>query len=329
MPKVLLDTPIHPQALELLEREVTILSMYEAPLAELRQALPAVDGVVVSTRFPIKEREIALASRLQVIGRPGAGVDSVDVDAASDAGIPVVYTPLGPTESVAEHVLCFMLMLAKNVINADAAIRRGDFQFRRRVTGTEIMGKTLGIVGAGRIGSRVAAICQVAFDMRVLIFDPYITPEQANVCGGSLCSTLEEVMAEADFVSIHVPLTQDTRKLVGQREIGLMKPSAFLINTSRGPVMDESALIRALREKRIAGAALDVFEREPPDPDSPLFTMDNVTLTPHMSSFTDEGRYRMGVVVAQQVLDVLSGKRPQFLANPDVWERRRKITDSE
>jgi len=324
MTSVLLDTPIHPRALELLQREVTVLSMYQSPLTELRQALPGVDAVIVSTRFPIREHEIKLAADLRVIGRPGAGVDSVDIDAASEAGIPVVYTPEGPTESVAEHALCFMLMLAKDMIKADAAIRQGDFQFRKRVTGTEIMGKTLGIVGAGRIGSRVAAICRVSFNMRVLVFDPYITPEQADACGGTLCSTLDQVMVEADFLSIHTPLTPETRGLVGRREIALMKPTAFLINTSRGPVVDEQALIKALQEKRIAGAALDVFEKEPPEPDSPLFAMNNTVLTPHMSSFTDEGRYRMGATVVEQVLDVLKGKQPQFLANPDVWDHRRK-----
>jgi len=329
MKSVLLDNPIHPQALELLEREVTVLPLYEASLPELRQALAGVNATIVSTRFPITEYEIELGSRLEVIGRPGAGVDSVDIYAASAAGIPVVYTPDAPTESVAEHTLCFMLMLAKRMLQADAAVRQGDFPFRTRVTGTEIMGKALGIIGGGHIGSRVARICRLAFNMQILLYDPYITPEQAVTYGAKLCSTLDEVMREADFVSIHTPLTPETHKLIGRRELTLMKPTAFLINTSRGPVVDEQALIEALREKRIAGAALDVFEKEPPDPDSPLLSMDNVILTPHMASFTDEGRYRMGITVVQQVLDVLHGRRPQFLANPEVWERRRTISDRE
>jgi D-3-phosphoglycerate dehydrogenase len=324
---VLLDNPIHPQAFALLEREVTVLPMYKASLPQLAQALAKANATIVSTRFPITEQEIRLGSRLEVIGRPGAGVDSVDIRAASEAGIPVVYTPAGPTESVAEHTLCFMLMLAKQMLKADAAVRQGDFPFRTRVKGSEIMGKTLGIIGGGHIGSRVAKICSSAFDMRVLLYDPYITPEQAQVCGGNLCAALDQIMTESDFVSIHTPLTSETHKLIGRHELAMMKRTAFLINTSRGPVVDEQALIAALREKRIAGAALDVFEQEPPDSDSPLFTLDNVALTPHMASFTDEGRYRMGVVVVQQVLDVLQGKRPQFLANPDVWERRRTVSD--
>jgi D-3-phosphoglycerate dehydrogenase len=326
MKSVLLDSPIHPDALALLKREANPLPLYEASVTELHQVLPDAHAAIVSTRFPIRAREIELGCRLEVIGRPGAGVDSVDIAAAASAGIPVVYTPEGPTESVSEHVLCFMLMLAKQMRRADQAIRQGDFAFRTRVTGTEILGKTLGIIGGGHIGSRVARICSSAFEMRVLLYDPYLAPAQATACGGELCSTLEQLLRDADFVSVHTPLNPETRRLVGKREIEWMKPTAFVINTSRGPVVDESALIEALREGRIAGAGLDVFEMEPPDSDSPLLGMDNVVLTPHLASFTDEGRYRMGVTVVEQVLQVFRGLRPEFLANPDVWERRRIIS---
>ena len=327
MKNVLLDSPIHVEALAMLEREVTAVQMYGAALPDLRQALGSANGIIVSTRFPITAAEIQLGSRLEVIGRPGAGVDSVDVRAASAAGIPVVYTPEGPTESVVEHTLGFMVVLAKQMLQADAAVRRGDFGFRRRVTGTELWGKTLGIIGGGHIGSRVAEVCSRAFKMTVLIYDPYLAEDQARACGGHLCGSLDQVVGDSDFVSIHTPLTPDTRGLIGRRELALMKPTAFLINTSRGPVVDEQALIEALSERRIAGAGLDVFEKEPPAADCPLFALDNVTLTPHMASFTDEGRYRMGVTVVQQVLDVLGGSRPQYLANPEVWERRRILSD--
>jgi D-3-phosphoglycerate dehydrogenase len=327
MKRVLLDSPIHPQALAVLEKDAAPLLKFEASLAELRQVLPQVHAAIVSTRFPITAGEVQSAERLEVIGRPGAGVDSVDVEAATEAGIPVVYTPDGPTESVAEHALCFMLMLSKQMLHADAAVRDGDFQFRTRVHGRELYGKTLGIIGGGHIGSRVAAICRSAFEMKVLIYDPYIGADQARECGGELCSEIDELMASSDVVSIHTPLTADTRGLVGAKQLNAMKPSAFLVNTSRGPVVDEPALIEALREGRIAGAALDVFEQEPPDSDCELLTMPNVALSPHMASFTDEGRYRMGMGVVQQVLEVLQGERPRFLANPAVWEHRRTISD--
>jgi phosphoglycerate dehydrogenase-like enzyme len=220
-----------------------------------------------------------------------------------------------------------MLMLAKQMRLADAAIRSGDFQFRIRVQGSEIMGKTLGIIGGGHIGSSVARTCSGSFEMRVLLYDPYLSTAQAAACGGDLCLSLDQVMRESDFVSVHTPLTPETRGLIGEREIGLMKPTAFLINTSRGPVVDEAALTRALQEDRIAGAALDVFEQEPPADDCPLFSLHNVVLTPHMASFTDEGRSRMGITVVEEVLQVLKGEKPRFLVTPDVWERRRIIRD--
>jgi D-3-phosphoglycerate dehydrogenase len=327
MKTVLLDSPIHAQALARLQSATEVLQLYKASQAELRSALASANGAIVSTRFPIGRRELESAPRLEVVGRPGAGVDSVAVWAATEMGIPVVYTPEGPTESVAEHALGFMLMLAKQMRNADAAVRDGDFAFRTRVQGTELLGKTLGVVGGGRIGSRLASLCSTAFEMRVLLYDPYLTPAQAMACGGDLCPTLERVLRESDFVSIHTPLTPETRGVIGATELQWMKPTAFLVNTSRGPVVDEAALTEALREGHIAGAGLDVFEREPPYPDSPLLAMDNVVLSPHMASFTDEGRYRMGVTVVQQVLEVFRGERPRFLANPDVWEQRRIISD--
>jgi D-3-phosphoglycerate dehydrogenase len=327
MKRVLLDNPIHAEALAVLEKQAKPVLMYKASLPELRQTLPQAHAAIVSTRFPITAQEVALGERLQVIGRPGAGVDSVDVDAATRAGIPVVYTPDGPTESVAEHAVCFMLMLSKQMLSADAAVRSGDFQFRTRAKGTELFGKTLGIIGGGHIGSRVANICRSAFGMKVLVYDPYISAEQARECGGELCTTLGDLMTNSDFVSIHTPLTPHTRGLVGARELALMKPTAFLINTSRGPVVDELALINALQGGRIAGAGLDVFEQEPPDPALALLGMGSVVLTPHMASFTDEGRYRMGMGVVEQVLEVLRGERPRFLANPEVWDHRRTISD--
>jgi len=326
---VLLDSTIHPDALAILQREVTVLPMYDAPLQELRQALSGASAAILSTRFRISQHEIDTAACLEVIGRPGAGVDSVDVEAASQAGIPVVYTPEAPTESVAEHVLCLMLMLAKKMYVAVAALRDGDFGIRSRIVGTESTGKALGIVGLGHIGSRVAQMCRQGLDMRVLAYDPYVSEEQAASMKVTLVHDLLELMSKADFVSIHTPLIPNTRSLIGEAEIAVMKPSAYLINTSRGAVVDEKALIRALQEGRIAGAGLDVFDPEPPEPDNPLLSMDNVVATPHLSSFTDEGRARMGIGVAQQVLQVLRGERPRFLADPAVWERRRTMSIQE
>ena len=326
MKTVLLDNTIHPDALSILQREVTVLPMYDAPLPALRQALSNANAAILSSRFQISQHEIDLATFLEVIGRPGAGVDSVNVEAASIAGIPVVHTPEAPTESVAEHVLCLMLMLAKKMNIAVAALRDGDFGIRSRLVGSETSGKTLGIVGFGHIGSRVAQMSNLGLNMGVLAYDPYVSEEHATSMGATLYPDLLEMMSQADFVSIHTPLIPQTRGLIGEREIAAMKPTAYLINTSRGPVVDEKALIRALQEGRIAGAGLDVFDPEPPKPDNPLLLMDNVVASPHFSAFTDEGRARMGLGVVRQVLQVLRGERPQHLADPSVWEHRRTLS---
>ncbi|MCL5075692.1 MAG: hydroxyacid dehydrogenase [Chloroflexi bacterium] len=323
MKKVLLDKPIHPQAMALLRQEVEPLEMYQASLDELRALLPHVHGVIVSVGFPIRAHEIKLGQRLEVIGRPGAGTDSVDVEAATCAGIPVVYTPDAPTESVAEHTLCMMLMLAKRMRVVENALRAGHFEIRTQVVGSELRGKTVGVVGFGHIGRRVAEICQRALDSPILVYDPYVDPEQVCQQGMEPVAGILELMSRSDVVTIHTPLNEDTCGLVGRPQLAAMKPSGFLINTSRGPVVDEAALIEALRHGQIAGAGLDVFEKEPPHPDNPLFQMENVVVTPHVSSFTAEGRARMGITVVQEVLKVFRGECPTFLINPEVWPQRR------
>jgi len=323
---VLLDNVIHPKALHLLKQHATVVEMYGSSVDGLRRELAKASAAIVSAQFPIRRHEIGLAQRIEVIGRPGAGVDSVDVASATEAGIPIVFTPTGPTKSVAEHVVCLMLMLAKQIQTAVGALREGDFAVRSRLVGIELEGKTLGIVGIGNIGSRVAEICRLGLGMRILAYDPYVAESQITAVGLSPCTSLLELMSESDFVSVHTPLVPETRGLIGEPEIGAMKPTAYVINTSRGPVVDEAALIRALREGRIAGAGLDVYDPEPPRPDNPLLFMSNVVATPHMSSFTDEGRARMGIGVVSQVLQVLRGERPPHLANPTVWERRRVFT---
>ena len=328
MKKVLLDKPIHPQALQLLQQEAQPVQAYEADRSELCALLPEMSGVIVSVEFPIRAPEIALAPKLEVIGRPGAGTDSVDAKAASEAGVAVVYTPDAPTESVAEHVLVMMLMLAKRMRLAENAVRAGNFRIRSRLVGVELRGKTLGIVGIGHIGRRVAEMCQRALEMPVLVYDPFVAPELVRQWGMEPVANLMDLLVRADVVSVHTPLTPETRGLIGAAEIAAMKRTAFLINTSRGPVVDEAALTRALQTSQIAGAGLDVFEKEPPDPDNALFTLDNVVVTPHLSSFTDEGRARMGVTVVQEVLKVLRGERPTFIVNPEVWPRRRAFAPS-
>jgi len=283
-----------------------------------------VDGVICSAALKMTAERIGISDSLKVIGRPGAGYDSVDVDAATKKGIPLVYTPDGPTESVAEHVILLMLMCAKKVNSVQDVFKsKGDFGVRTRVTGMELEGKTLGLAGFGRIGRRAGSIASAGIGMNVLVFDPFITSNDLPE-GYKLTRDLGELAADSDFISLHMPFNEETRGIFGREMFAKMKPEGVLINTARGGVVDEEAMIDALKDDRIGGAGLDVYGKEPPDPDNPLLKFENVVATPHLSSFTDDGKRKMGVMVVQGVLDVLNGKEPECMVNRDIWNRRRK-----
>jgi phosphoglycerate dehydrogenase-like enzyme len=270
--------------------------------------------------------ELDQAVALEVIGRHGVGLDNVDVAAASQRGIPVTYTPYGPTESTAEHALLLILATARRLSQLDRAVRSGAFAIRNdpAAMGRELDGLTLGVVGFGRIGRRLAAMCRKALHMDVYVYDPYVAPEAVAAEGGTWVGELRELARQVDVLSIHTPLTPETRGLVGSDVLRAIKPGAILVNTSRGPVVDEAALVQALQAGRLTGAGLDVYALQPPAPDNALLAMDQVVLTPHVGSFTQEGRRRMGLTVVEDVLRALRGERPQFLANPHVWPRRRR-----
>ncbi len=325
MPKVLIDRPLQAEALALLSKEAEVVSIFDDDREKLDKALAEVDGVICSAALKMREREIALGANLKVVGRPGVGYDSVDVDSCTRHGIPLVYTPDGPTESVAEHVVGMMIMAAKQIPVVQKALKeKGDFGIRTRVTGMEVQGKTLGLVGFGRIGRRVGEIAAKGLGMHIVVFDPYLPKVPDTGYPISLAESLIALAKASDFISLHIPYTPETDKLFGAEEFAAMKPTAYLINTSRGAVVDEKALVEALKEGRLAGAGLDVFEKEPPDKDNPLFAMDNVIATPHLSSFTEDGKRKMGVAVVEGVLDVLAGRKPRFLVNGEVWEKRRR-----
>ena len=319
MKTVLVNKPIHTVALERLREEVAVLTPYSASYAELLDMLPNVHGIILCAGLNVGAAEMDQAEQLEVIGRHGAGVDIVDVEAATQRGIPVTFTPYGPTESTAEHALMLMLAVARRLPQLDRAVRNDDFHIRDRIMGQELAGKTLGVVGFGRIGNRLAEICREALHMPVYFYDPYVDPETAEACGAGCVQDLVELAGMADILSIHSPLNDKTRHLISREVIQAMKPGAILVNTSRGPVVDETALIEALQSGHLGGAGLDVYDPEPPAPDNPLFQMDQVALTPHLASFTDEGRQRMGLTAAEDVLRILRGEKPLHLANPEVW----------
>jgi len=325
MNKILIDRPLHKDAFKLLSENAEVIEIYDDNREKIVQALETVDGVICSAALRMGKQEISIGRNLKVIGRPGVGYDSVDIEAATAAGIPVVYTPDGPTESVAEHVIAMMLILAKKINIVEKSLRnKGDFGIRTRVTGIELQGKTLGLIGAGRIGKRTAEIAASGLGMNILIYDPYAKIDNTtNSWNFTQVNDVRTLLEKADVVSIHIPFTEKTKNFMGEEEFNTMKKTAFFINTARGGVVDEAALIKALNEGVIAGAGLDVYEKEPTDPDNPLFFMDNTVVTPHLSSFTDDGKRKMGVTVVKGTLDVLSGNHPEFIVNSEVWEKRR------
>jgi len=255
---------------------------------------------------------------LLIVSSNGAGYDTIDVNACSERGILVVNQSGGNSEAVAEHVLGMMLCLAKRVGESDQALRAGRLTRRLDFIGSEILGKTIGIVGLGNIGRRLAELCGGPFRMRVLAYDPYLDAAEMRARGAEKVE-LDELLKSADFVSINCPLTDETRGMIGAREYALMRPHTYFVTTARGFIHDEEALARALRDKKIAGAGLDVWDKEPPPADHPLMQFDNVLATAHTAGVTREARINMGRIAAEQVLDALDGKPVKRIVNPRVW----------
>jgi D-3-phosphoglycerate dehydrogenase len=255
---------------------------------------------------------------LLLVSTNGAGYDTVDLKACTERGILVVNQAGGNAESVAEHVLGMMLMLVKKVGECDRALRSGALKSRAAFTGHEAFGKTIGIVGLGSVGRRVAELSGGLFRMRVLAYDPYLSAQDARARGAEKVE-LDDLLRRADVVSINCPLTDETRKMIGAREYALMKPSGYFVTTARGFIHDEAALEAALRDNKIAGAGLDVWEQEPPPADHPLMKFDNVIVSAHTAGVTKEARIRMGQFAAEQMLDALDGKPVKRILNPRVW----------
>ncbi len=261
---------------------------------------------------------LARTPNLLAISSNGAGYDTVDVPACTAAGVAVVNQTGGNKEGVAEHVLAMLLTLSKRIVEADRFMRREPGIRRVAYMGHDVVGRTLGIVGIGNIGSRVAELCRGLFRMRVLAYDPYLSAGEIAARGAEK-TELDQLLRDSDYVSINCPRTAETSGMIGAREFALMKPGAYFITTARGGIHDETALAEALAAGRIAGAGLDVWEKEPPDPTHPLLQFDNVVVSPHIAGVTHESRHNMGRFAAEQMLDILDGKRPKRLINPDVW----------
>jgi len=302
--RVLVTDPIASDGLDLLHEQVSVVVRTGLDEDELVQEIGGYDALIVRSGTQVTARVILAAQRLQVIGRAGVGVDNIDVDAATERGILVVNAPDGNSIAAAEHTIGVMMALARHIPQADASLRDHKWT-RKQFIGVEVTGKTLGVIGMGRIGLEVARRGR-GLAMRVLAYDPYVSSAHAERLGVELCD-LDDLLAQADFVTLHVPLTSSTRNLIGPRELSLVKPTARLINCARGGIVDECALDEALCEGRLAGAALDVFVDEPPF-DCPLLDNPKVVVTPHLGASTQEAQVAVAVDVARQVLDVLSGR---------------------
>jgi D-3-phosphoglycerate dehydrogenase len=279
----------------------------------LRARIHEFRALIVRNQTQAPRELVAAGTRLEIIGRAGVGLDNVDLEAASDHGVVVAFAPEQTTNSVAELAIGMIIALARMIPAADRDTRLGHWN-RQRFTGIEILGKTLGVVGLGRIGFSTAAKAR-ALGMDIIAYDPFVDSDSLNVMQlrARLCE-LDELLSQSDFVTCHLPLTKETKNLFSYERFCQMKPGAYFINTARGSVVDEAGLISALREQRIAGAALDVRDREPPEA-SPLIEMDNVILMPHVAAFTREAQTRVVATVCRDVTAVLTGKPARNFAN--------------
>jgi D-3-phosphoglycerate dehydrogenase / 2-oxoglutarate reductase len=272
----------------------------------------------IAGRFHVNRALLGRMPNVLIVSTNGAGYDTVNVKDCTDAGVLVVNQTGGNAEAVAQHVLGMLLCLAKRITETDRALRSGTLTDRNHYPGRETQGRTIGIVGLGNVGRRIAQLCGGLLGMRVLACDPYLTAEQV-AARGAVKVGLDELLRAADFVSVNCPLTEETRGMIGAREFALMQPHAYFITTARGFIHDERALAAALHDNRIAGAGLDVWDREPPAPDHPLLAFDNVLASPHTAGLTPEARRTMGRIAAEQLLACLDGKRPSRPVNPEVW----------
>ena len=301
--KVLVAEPLSDEGLELLRAEHDVDYRTGLTREQFLAGLAECDAVVVRSQMKVDEEAIRIGSRLRVIGRAGVGLDNIDVDAARAAGITVVNAPDSTTTAVAELTIGLMFALARRIAVGDASLRRGEWR-RSELVGMELAGRTLGILGLGRIGLAVAERAN-ALGMTCLGNDPYVSEEVARARAIRVVA-MDELLAQADVVTLHVPLTGATRGLLAFEQLQRMKHGALLVNVARGGVVDEAALAQALRDGRLGGAAIDVFENEPPT-GSPLLEAPNTVLTPHLGASTAEAQARVSEEVAQRVLEALAG----------------------
>ncbi|MDP2920208.1 MAG: phosphoglycerate dehydrogenase [Dehalococcoidia bacterium] len=278
---------------------------------ELIKIIGDYEALIVRSQTQVTDKVIEAGKKLMVIGRAGVGIDNINVDAATQRGIVVVNAPTGNTISAAEHTIAMMLALARHIPQANASLKSGKWD-RNKFMGIEVRGKTLGVIGLGNIGSEVVRRAR-GLDMRVIGFDPFVSAERASQLNVSLV-TFEQLIKESDFITVHIPLNAQTRGLISEKEFAMMKPTARIINCARGGIIDEELLARMVTEKRIAGAAIDVFTKEPVT-ENALFKVDGIIVTPHLGASTEEAQVTAARDVAEQIIDVINGRPARYAVN--------------
>jgi D-3-phosphoglycerate dehydrogenase len=292
--------------------------------ATLEREVVGADGLIIRTGGVVDAALLDKGTSLRVVGRHGVGYDQIDVDAATERGIQVVYTPGANTQSVTEHVFALMIGLSRHFPRMMAGLAAGNYHVRTSITGREIAGKTLGIIGFGRIGRRVGETAHHGFGMKVWYHDIIPAPPDVEERAGARRQSLAELLQSCEYVTLHVPLDRSTRNLINRETLALLRKDAILINTCRGPVVDETAVAEALDAGQLWGYGADVFTVEPPPKGHPLIGRSDVMLTPHSAAQTEEGLRTMAVTIAEEVIGVLHGKRPMFPVNdPDLVEKIR------
>jgi D-3-phosphoglycerate dehydrogenase len=312
--KILITDKMALEAIELLKKADHNVTFEELDEKDLIKEIPKYDGLMIRSRTKAYEDVIKAGAKgnLKVIGRAGIGVDNIDIKACANSNIKVVNAPTGATQSVAELTITYMLSLSRNISKADSSMKKGEW-IKKKLMGTEIFEKTLGLIGCGNIG-KITAKYAIAFNMSVIGYDPFISKVDMQKDGIKKIEKLEDLMSKSDYISLHLPHIKSTHHIVNQEMLSKMKETAFLINCSRGGTVDEKALFKLLKDGKIAGAGIDVFENEPPI-DNPLLKLNNVILTPHIGANTKEGQIRAGTVCAEQIIKVLNGETPDFWVN--------------
>ncbi len=313
--RILVSDPLAEEGLRLLRQYGQVDVRTGLSPQELARVIPEYDALIVRSGTKVTREVLAAAQRLKVVARAGVGVDNIDLDAATEYGILVVNAPTANIVAAAEHTIALLMALARHIPQAYTSMRAGEWN-RKRFVGTEIRDKTLGLIGLGRVASEVARRAH-GLDMNVIAYDPYVSEEYARALSVTLLP-LEEVLAQADFLSLHLPLTPSTRGFMSEERLRQLKPGSYLINTARGAVIDEKALLKVLDEGQLAGAALDVFDEEPLPPEHPLRRHPRVILTPHIGGSTAEAQTRVATDVAEQVIAVLQGRLAAHAINAPI-----------